>query len=115
MKTRACLIIALLVSVAGATAAKDLAVSLKAEPFALSDVRLLAGPFKHSQDLDEAYLLKLQPDRLLSWYRKEAGLEPKAPVYGGWETQGVAGHTLGHYLSACSEMFAATGDEKLRE
>jgi hypothetical protein len=91
------------------------AVSFKAEPFELSAVRLLEGPFRHSQELDHAYLLKLEPDRMLAWYRKEAGLEPKAQVYGGWETEGVAGHTLGHYLSACSEMFAATGDEQLRE
>jgi len=28
---------------------------------------------------------------------------------------GVAGHTLGHYLSACSMMFASTGDERFRE
>ncbi len=88
---------------------------LKAEPFALGDVRLLDGPFKHSQELDHQYLLALEPDRLLAWFRKEAGLQPKAPVYGGWESQGVAGHTLGHYLSACSEMYQATGDEKLRD
>lgn len=90
-----------------------LAVALKAEPFDPSAVRLLPGPFLHSQELDHQYLLKLEPDRLLAWYRKEAGLAPRAPVYGGWETEGVAGHSLGHYLSACSEMFAATGDEQL--
>lgn len=88
------------------------AVSLKALPFPLSDVRLLEGPFKHAQDLDAAYLLKLEPDRFLAWFRKEAGLEPKAKVYGGWEVQGVAGHCLGHYLSACSLMFQATGNSE---
>jgi uncharacterized protein len=87
----------------------------KAMAFELSDVRLLDGPFKHSQELDHDYLLKLEPDRLLAWFRKEAGLEPKAAVYGGWESRGVAGHSLGHYLSACSEMYQATGDEKLRQ
>jgi DUF1680 family protein len=91
------------------------AVPLAAMPFPLSDVRLLAGPFAHAQELDHDYLLELEPDRLLSWYRKEAGLTPKAPVYGGWESTGVAGCVLGHYLSACSEMFQATGDERLRE
>jgi hypothetical protein len=81
-----------------------------AEPFSLTQVRLLDGPFKQAMDLDAKYLLSLEPDRLLSWYRKEAGLEPKSPVYGGWESSGLAGHTLGHYLSACSRMYQSTGD-----
>jgi uncharacterized protein len=82
----------------------------KVEPFPLGQVRLLDGPFKQAMELDTHYLLSLDPDRLLSWYRKETGLQPKAPVYGGWESAGLAGHTLGHYLSACSLMFASTGD-----
>ncbi len=90
-------------------------VALKALPFDLRDVRLLDGPFKHAQDLDAAYLLKLEPDRFLAWFRKEAGLTPKAAVYGGWESQGVAGHCLGHYLSACSFMYQSTGNEQFRE
>ena len=90
-------------------------VTAKVYPFALSDVRLLAGPFKHAQDLDAAYLLRLEPDRLLSRFRTNAGLKPKAAIYGGWESQGVSGHTLGHYLSACSLMYASTGDARYNE
>ncbi|NLF58172.1 MAG: hypothetical protein GX580_11085 [Candidatus Hydrogenedens sp.] len=78
-------------------------------------VRLLDGPFRHAQDLDAAYLLTLEPDRLLAWFRKDAGLAPKAEPYGGWEQQGVAGHSAGHYLSACAYMFQATGDARFRE
>ena len=81
-----------------------------AQPFPLSQVRLLDGPFHDAMLRDGNYLLSLEPDRLLSWFRKEAGLQPKGEVYGGWESQGVAGHTLGHYLSACSHMYASTGD-----
>ncbi|HTV61963.1 MAG TPA: beta-L-arabinofuranosidase domain-containing protein [Verrucomicrobiae bacterium] len=86
--------------------------SPQAEPFPLSQVRLLDSPFKQAMELDGKYLLSLEPDRLLSWYRKEAGLQPKAPVYGGWESTGLAGHTLGHYLSACSLMYQSTGDTR---
>jgi DUF1680 family protein len=82
--------------------------------FNLADVRLLDSPFKAAQDTDHAYLLKLEPDRLLAWFRREAGLQPKAPVYAGWESLGVAGHTCGHYLSALSQMYAATGDPELK-
>lgn len=86
----------------------------EAHVFDLADVRLLDGPFKKAMMLDAEYLLRLDPDRLLSWFRKEAGLKPKGEVYGGWEKQGVAGHSLGHYLSACAMMFASTGDIRFR-
>lgn len=84
-------------------------------PFNLKDVRLLDSPFKHAMDLDEAWLLSFEPDRFMSGFRSEAGLNPKAPKYGGWESQGVAGQTFGHYLSALSMMYASTGNEKLNE
>lgn len=90
-------------------------VPIKAEPFDLDRVRLLDGPFKAARDRDAAWLLSLDADRLLSGFRSVAGLEPKAAKYGGWESQGVAGHSLGHYLSACSQMYAATGDEKFNQ
>jgi uncharacterized protein len=83
-----------------------------ARPFALGDVRLLNGPFKEAQDISVKYLLSLDPDRLLAWFRKESGLPVKAPNYEGWEARGVAGHSLGHYLSACSFAWAATGDKR---
>jgi DUF1680 family protein len=89
-------------------------------PFALNAVRLLDGPFLDAQQRDEAYLLKLEPDRMLHNFRVNAGLAPKAPVYGGWESVKMwesiraHGHTLGHYLTAASLMFASTGHEELR-
>jgi len=85
-------------------------VLLKARAFPLKDVRLLDGPFKKAMDLDAKYLLDLEPDRLLSRFREYAGLEPKGKIYGGWESRGVSGHILGHYLSACAMMYAASGD-----
>ncbi len=87
----------------------------QAQPFPLQQVRLLDGPFYDAMLRDENYLLSLEPDRLLSGFRKEAGLQPKGEVYGGWESQGLAGHTLGHYLSACSLMYASTGDRRFLE
>lgn len=89
--------------------------------FALADVRLRDGPYRHAQELDGRYLLLLSPDRLLHNFRVNAGLTPKAPVYGGWESQepwvGIRchGHTLGHYLGACAMMWAATGKPAYRE
>lgn len=90
---------------------------IKAEPLPLSSVRLTGGPLKHAQDLDAQYLLELQPDRMLAFLRERAGLKPKAAGYGGWDGPGrqLTGHIAGHYLSAVSLMYAATGDQRFKE
>lgn len=92
-------------------------ISVKAGAFELSDVRILDGPFKSAMERNAEYLLFLEPDRFLAWFRKEAGLEPKGEVYGGWESEGyiLSGHSLGHYLSALSKQYQATGDERIKE
>src|SRR5262245_9121371 len=54
--------------------------------FPLQAVRLLPGPFLSAQQLDARYILSLEPDRLLHNFRVNAGLQAKAPVYGGWES-----------------------------
>jgi uncharacterized protein len=89
-----------------------------ARPLPLSAVRLTGGPLKHAQDLDAKYLLALEPDRLMAGYRIRAGLEPKAKGYGGWDSvsgKQLTGHIGGHYLSAVSLMYAATGDPRFKE
>lgn len=85
------------------------------EPFELTEVKLLDGPFKHAQDITVDYLLEFEPDRLLSRFRTEAGLKPKAEAYGGWEGESLAGHSLGHYLSACALMYESTGREEFKQ
>jgi DUF1680 family protein len=102
-------------------ATSKLAVIPRATAFNLADVRLLEGPFRRAQERDGRYLLQLEPDRLLHNFRVNAGVAPKAPVYGGWESAPTwvdircQGHTLGHYLSACSLMFAAAGDQRFKQ
>lgn len=78
--------------------------------FPLQDVKLLESPFQQAQQTDLHYILALNPDRLLSPFLREAGLTPKAPSYTNWENTGLDGHIGGHYLSALSMMYAATGD-----
>jgi Uncharacterized protein conserved in bacteria len=90
-------------------------VSFRALPFSLSDVKLLGGPFLHATELNENTLLSYEPDRLLSKFYSEAGLKPKAENYMGWENEMLAGHSLGHYLSACSMMYQTTGDNRFLE
>ncbi|SDM07468.1 glycoside hydrolase family 127 protein [Pedobacter antarcticus] len=87
--------------------------SQKLNSFPLSAVRILNGPFLQAQQTDMKYMLDLDPDRLLAPYLREAGIEPQKPTYGNWENTGLDGHTAGHYLSALSNMYAATGDQQI--
>ena len=91
-------------------------IGIKAYAFNLRDVKLLEGSaFKNAMDKDAAYLLEIEPDRLLYRFYKNAHLPVKDSVYGGWESEGLSGHTLGHYLSACAMMYIATGDKRFKE
>jgi DUF1680 family protein len=81
-------------------------------PFEITDVKLLDGPFKKATELNIKLLLNYEPDRMLAKFRTEAGLKPKAEHYEGWEGMTIAGHSLGHYLSACALMYQTTGDQR---
>jgi DUF1680 family protein len=86
----------------------------QAELFPLNRVRLLDSEFRKAQDVDRAYMLAHDVDRLLAPFRREAGLPAKAQPYGNWESTGLDGHTAGHYLSALASMWAATGDAEMK-
>ncbi|MFL5745866.1 MAG: beta-L-arabinofuranosidase domain-containing protein [Niastella sp.] len=87
-------------------------VPVKAYSFNLQDVQLLDGPFKKAMEADVRYLQVIEPDRLLADFREHAGLKAKGDHYGGWEHSGLAGHSLGHYLSACAMHYAASHDKQ---
>jgi uncharacterized protein len=91
-------------------------VARAAEPFAMPDVRLLDGPFRDAMLRDQKYLLALEPDRLLHNFRVNVGLPSNAKPLGGWEDPAceLRGHSLGHYLSALSLMYASTGDNEFK-
>ena len=90
---------------------------IKVRPFSLTDVKLLDGPFKHAEELNEKYLLSLEPDRLLHTFRLTAGLPTTAKPYGGWEDPNgeLRGHAVGHYLSGCALAYQSSGNEKLKQ
>lgn len=92
--------------------------SLVAIPFDLTNVTLLPSPFQTNMLVDKQYLLSLDGDRLLYSFRANVGLSTSnALPYGGWEAPSDAlclGHFVGHYLSACSMMYASSGDPQLK-
>ncbi len=85
--------------------------------FDLADVHLGPSPFRDAMERDRVYLLSLEPDRLLHTFRLNVGLPSSAQPYGGWEgpTVELRGHSLGHYLSACSLMYRSTGDAAFKQ
>ncbi|RYG49065.1 glycoside hydrolase family 127 protein [bacterium] len=85
-----------------------------AQPFPLSDIKVTGGPFATAHRVLADYLLEIEPDRLLASFREHSGLKAKAKKYAGWEDSGLAGHTLGHYLTACAQEYAQTGDKRFK-
>ena len=87
--------------------------------FGLDEVTLLDREFRLRQELDLNYIKTLEPDKYLSHFRRNAGIETDSqgnPIdntirYGGWESLGSS--TFGHYLSAMSMMYRVTGDTTL--
>jgi len=80
----------------------------------LQDVELLASPFLDNQGRNTAYLLFLDPDRMLRPFRLNYGVYTSAEPCGGWEqpTSEVRGHTTGHLLSALALTYANTGNDE---
>ncbi|HME11167.1 MAG TPA: beta-L-arabinofuranosidase domain-containing protein [Bryobacteraceae bacterium] len=95
-------------------------VNPRVEPFPMTQVRLLAGPFQEVAEWNRGYLDRLPADRLVHNFRLNAGLPSSAAPLGGWEQYGpgreaeLRGHFTGHYLSACALNYASTGDAGIK-
>lgn len=90
------------------------AVPPTAQALPLSSVRLLPSVYADALQANQAYLQRLSADRFLHNYHRFAGLPTKGVIYGGWESDTIAGEGLGHYLSALSLMLAQTGNAALK-
>jgi uncharacterized protein len=89
---------------------------LAAIPFALEDVKILDPDLLRMRDQTLKYMLTLDSDRLLHNFRVNAKLPSSAePLYNRESpTNGWRGHYVGHFLSACSQMYASTGDARIK-
>ncbi len=84
--------------------------------YELSQVDVTDAYLTNAEDKDIAYLLSLDADRLLAGFRETAGVDMKgAKRYAGWETSLIAGHTLGHYLTAVAQAVATLPAEDSRD
>ena len=86
------------------------------QKFALNTVELNDPVLENAFRKEQEYLRKIEADRLLAGFLETAGLEKNAERYpGGWEDAEIAGHTLGHYMTALSQLFASTGAKDMEE
>lgn len=84
--------------------------------FSLNKVELCEPVLENAFRKEQQYLRSIETDRLLAGFRETAGLPRKAERYpGGWENAEIAGHTLGHYMTALSQLFAATGAKDIED
>lgn len=93
------------------------------------NITLLSSVFSQSEKIGREYLDGVDIDRLLSPIFEAHNMPApnNAKRYGGWErksannweespeTFSLAGHSLGHFLSALSECYAKSGDENLKQ
>src|SRR5262245_60889762 len=90
-------------------------------PFALTQVKLAESLFTQKRDRMLAYArgyggdadVFAGPDRVLSIFRANAGLDTKgAQPVGSWEngTGYLRGHFAGHFMSMLAQAYASTGD-----
>jgi uncharacterized protein len=85
------------------------------KPLPLTAVRLTPSDYATAVEVNRTFLLSLIADRLLHNFMLYAGLPAKGEIYGGWESDTIAGHTLGHYLTALVRTYEQTGDKTCRE
>ena len=90
--------------------------TLTARTFPLEDVRILDPHLLRIRDQTLDYLLALDSDRLLHNFRVNANLPSSAePLYNRESpTNGWRGHYVGHFLSASGQMYASTGDARIK-
>lgn len=68
-----------------------------------------------SMKLEKRYLMSLDEKRLLAGFQETAGIRPAAMRYPGWESTEIRGHTMGHYLTALSQLWAAEHDPDVKD
>ena len=108
------------ISYGGYSREKSFSVCVEAMPsfenlsdFDMGDIVLLDSYETNAFSKEIAYLKELDADRLLRGFCDIGGAASNAVLYGGWENTAIKGHTLGHYLTAVSQAYAASKDKEL--
>ncbi len=73
--------------------------------FKLSEIQITDEYALNAFNKNINYLLELDEYRFLANFYKNAGIETPYEKYGGWENSLIAGHSLGHYMTAISQVY----------
>ncbi|MBP5580352.1 MAG: glycoside hydrolase family 127 protein, partial [Ruminococcus sp.] len=74
--------------------------------FSISDVTMTDAYSVNAFNKELDYLLAFDTNRLLAGFRENAGLNTNgAKRYGGWENTNIAGHSVGHYMTAIAQAY----------
>ncbi len=76
---------------------------MKLHTIPLKNVTIKDAYSRNAFKKERAYLLSIEEGRLLAGFYENAGLSTPYARYGGWETSLIAGHTLGHYMTALAQ------------
>ena len=109
-----------------ASAARGATAAWTVQPFALTHVKLTESLFTQKRDRMLSYARGYGgvsdplagPDRILSIFRANAGLDTKgAEPVGSWEngTGYLRGHYAGHFMSMLAQAYAGTGDAVFKQ
>ena len=72
----------------------------------LNDIKITDVRWKACEDKNALFLSSMDPERVLSGFRRTCKIETDAEPYGGWENSLIAGHGVGHYFSALAMRIA---------
>ncbi|MGN0162443.1 MAG: beta-L-arabinofuranosidase domain-containing protein, partial [Candidatus Ornithomonoglobus sp.] len=85
--------------------------------YSMSDVLMTNEYLINANEKMAAYLKKFDVDTSVSGFRRTAGLSSGSVTYGGWETSLIAGHGIGHFVSALAQGYkystASAADNEL--
>lgn len=86
------------------------------DQFNLDEVEITDDYYLAAEQSDIDFLKNFDNDRILYHFRDTAGIDTNgAKTYNGWEDSLIAGHSVGHYLTAVAQAIKATGDSELKE
>jgi len=82
------------------------AANIEIQDFGIGDVTMTDRYCTNAFAKEIAYLLSFDTERLLCGFRENAKLSTNgARRYAGWENTLIAGHSVGHYLSALAQAY----------
>jgi DUF1680 family protein len=78
----------------------------KLQDFPLDQVQITDTYQQNLFSKEMTYLLTtLDSDRLMAGFKAVSQNVTPTNLYGGWENQGIRGHTMGHWLSAVAHAY----------